>query len=392
MIDFLPPAWHSQTAGLFSLVLIIALIILLWWDWRNNLELRAENRELLHHLKRLDKNRNDYSLVGQRLSLEKGLGESNFPALLVDQKGKIIWSNHKFWTLIGRQKVSSLSDFDKVCGSFLQKVYDHQNAQVNPTIKVKPYQKVNEWQAFEVFAWKINLNSLKYTGIILIEQEHHAIHHLVRSQFQHQLISYLKSIANELVLFHRRSRSQNDPKLKSLTEEVNMLGEYLEQTQLLIGHQDPAERVDMGRVTHQALNEIKQVFSDKHLHLALTLPYRKYVHGHSADFKLGINTLLDAVFSLAAPKQEVRVHLGSTSTETVLTITIPGLVLSSDLIKKARHFGAKDEDLNTVDRFWRLQIALTQQILAKYRGKVSIFSEKKMGTVFELTCATFDTV
>jgi signal transduction histidine kinase len=310
------------------------------------------------------------------------LANAPFAACTISISGSILWANKAFLDLHTSKQPASLSDLGKLFGTSLFPVSKVPKVKYGLTL---PGKSLDSPRHFTLLRWPTN--QIRRGGaevLIFHEQTTSRKKYYQQASFEHQLAQYLHMVSKELHQLLVKSGNTSPQRFESLVREVESLSSLVLETQEVTRRRTHHASSDLKKLLLTTLSGLHDTFREKGTHVVKTLPHSAVIHASEVEILVLLQLFTGAVMSMLPKSKTLRVSIQTDEQATTLTFSIPEHRLHTSLTNKPFNFATAEKGIPTPYRFWRLQLAISQQIASKNHGSITVHSDAFEGTSYSL--------
>lgn len=310
--------------------------------------------------------------------------QSPFPAILVNYKGELIWSNPHFWQRFG-QDFQSLKEIDqKLHTNFQTLPFTVSSHHLAIDLPAQNVSEAHKRRVYTVITWPVKDGRKDGLLLMLIEQTAVQQRRHQTAAFEHQMIRYLDSLSQQL---HQPNIQDKPAQLEKVNDELDALRSLLTTHHTSVRRQNTHDRINLAVACKEVLSAIGPELQKRQLHLISTLPHSAEAFIHQDDAKLSLTLIMEALIELTRPGMSLRFQLEKHAKHTSVVLTVPELLLQPQHVKIMFAFGTTTQR-TALFAGVQMKLSLARQMVLKYHGHIGLSSEEHMGTRIELIFAS----
>jgi len=341
----------------------------------------------------------DRSLSITHQSYTSTLELSPHPTCVLDMTRSLVYGNSAFWVLYPEKNKLLAHQIDLILGTRLSSIAMHdRNATQQQLIVSLPLSHTNN-RHFSVVSWPtLSSGTLAGRIITFYEQTHTAEKKNAQANFELQLIRYMVNMSEVLKAFSQRLNvlkpEQMRSSLSSLETEIGEMvhaAEYLEATHSIIRSGHRSISVQLSPLVKDVLIEQRTNARPKKIQIVSSLGKNIVTLGNPADVQFLIHTLLSTAITLSKSGDHISLSVYKEANKIKIITDLPNTHFPERQMKNLLDFSESAISDDSLERIWRLQLAVMKELTVKLNGYFSITSDSSFGTTITTTLCAVDT-
>ena len=307
------------------------------------------------------------------------MDDAPFASCVVETDGSVSWANQAFWALSNSRELRTLAELETWA-----------NTKLITEQAVAPFSVSGEHAGARRYLTALHWKLPESNRVVLtfFDQTSTKQRQQIHASFEIELVRYITILAQTLQELADRKGHVAPELLAAIAEEATELSKHAVELHPIARRTTDHTTFDLSAASREVLHELEEEQHKRHLHLLVTSAPKALVRGHQADIQIALYLVLLTCMEQAPAGGTLRVDVIKHASRTEVRIQLPEVVLSESKTKRTFSFGVVDTTLSKRERIWRFKLAVTQQILMKYRAQLRVDSNPHEGTTVSLTCAS----